>query len=494
MDDTIERRLAPKWSGTPFVPVNKSGIDQFSRLPGELLDRIFELAASESKITARPISKALLFSQERAVYRTINLKKPQKLSKLVQTLEAQPYKGQYAIILVLGVEDYSLKGPLDHRSLLRRLPNLVEIDFNSHSYTTISQFKAQPDLLQLLPSLRICRIPGYHLNSSTVDWLSRIPTLRTVETAPILHANKEEEKDVREWKPARQVQQIVIRYGGGHGSATPSRFRQFFPSASISSVDVLLDYDGNILPLFNILDSGLVSLQLGSPKHDYPSHRIDHCLPRLTNLRHLHLDPRFVSPSLQTHLLSLSNLTSLSLAYYDQTPNLDLLFSNLDSHLPCLRTLTLMYLNITHGREFDITEAQEEARDRDNPYMHGNLSLLKNITNLSQMWGFWSLLWPSAISDVLPQLISMEKKARQLGLVVKSNLDELVSVFKSQVLEAYNRAVGELCFRGSKRPMEYALSLIEAHKLEEIERLFEIDLEKSIDEYAFKWEKVKLDG
>ncbi|GAA5908543.1 uncharacterized protein JCM6883_005580 [Sporobolomyces salmoneus] len=168
--------------------------------------------------------------------------------------------------------------------------------------------------------------------------------------------------------------------------------------------------------------------------------------------------------SFQSHLLGLSNLVSLSLVYSQQHPNLDEVFSHLDNRLPHLRTLTLKYLRIRRGRKFNFDEAQEEDCDMDKSRRRPNLALLKDDLDLNQMQD-WSLPWIKKTSDVLPQVIEMEEKAKSLGLVVTSNLARLIRVFRLQIVECYNRAVGDLYFNGDFEPLNYALPLAEKHGL-----------------------------
>ncbi|GAA5902266.1 uncharacterized protein JCM6883_001350 [Sporobolomyces salmoneus] len=109
-------------------------MDHLSRLPPELLDALFELAASGSELTTGGISKYLLPSQERAIYRTITVKSSLRLSGLVRTLEAHPYKGLYTQELVWNrfkfVDAVATEG---RQALLRYLPNLAEIQFDDYT-------------------------------------------------------------------------------------------------------------------------------------------------------------------------------------------------------------------------------------------------------------------------------------------------------------------------------------------------------------------------
>ncbi|GAA5899713.1 uncharacterized protein JCM6883_005966 [Sporobolomyces salmoneus] len=456
-------------------------MDRLSRLPTELLDAIFEIAAknssSDSNLTTRGISRGLLLSQERALYRTINVKSSQQLSQLVRTLDTQPHKGNHTQRLEWNrAEVDCIRGRnIDVEPLLRLLPNLVKIKFSRVSEAFALHFLKHSNLLSSLRTLRLDETP---LSSSLVDCLSRVPTLRRIE----VDDGVEQEEDAH-WNPAIQVLQVVIRTKHTFRFPAPSRLPQFFPSATIPSVDIgVFCRDASILPLFDILGDGLVVLRLRSDNFYSFHDPIDHLLPKFTGLRYLHLHPPFVSDSFQAHILDLPNLVVLSLAWNAQTPNLDELFGGLRS-LPHLHTLTLAYLGIEKGFEFNFDFAQVEF-DHPDSYDWDPLVFLEGAEDLFETFD-WKLPWNDRISDVLPQVIEMEEKARAVGLVVESNLSELVLVFRLAVVEFYNRAVGDLYFNGFKRPLEYILPLAEKHGLD-LDRL-EIDLDDDFETEELEW-------
>ncbi|GAA5897709.1 uncharacterized protein JCM6883_006792 [Sporobolomyces salmoneus] len=118
--------------------------------------------------------------------------------------------------------------------------------------------------------------------------------------------------------------------------------------------------------------------------------------------------------------------------------------------------------------------------------------ILDCVTALSDMTD-WRLPWDLYPSDYVLEAVEMEKKARGYGLTVESNLSELVQVFRLQVVECYNRAVGELYFNGEKDPLDYALALAAKHDLD-IDRI-EIDWRKeSFSRKDLEWFQVKVDG
>ncbi|GAA5908493.1 uncharacterized protein JCM6883_005565 [Sporobolomyces salmoneus] len=104
----------------------------------------------------------------------------------------------------------------------------------------------------------------------------------------------------------------------------------------------------------------------------------------------------------------------------------------------------------------------------------------------------WDHPWRYTISNVIRGVIEMEKTARAAGLIVESNLSQVVEVFYLQVVECYNRAVGDLYFNGLVNPLEYALSLAQKHGLD-INRL-EIDLEEDFNCADLEWFHVRVDG
>ncbi|GAA5916774.1 uncharacterized protein JCM6883_000512 [Sporobolomyces salmoneus] len=491
MTSEIDQRIVAGRPGGDLGRAEKSETNYLSRLPIELLDLIFELAASTDRLdlTILPISKSLFLSQERAIYKTIVLIRPETYSRLTWTLiRAQRRKGHHATRLVLCcLGDWYW--PIDVGQLFAFLPNLLEIEFNTGDEATTFKILSQP---KIVPPLRICRFVETVLTFSVVDCLSRIPTLRFVEVCSIETPPREQ----IDWSPARQVTQVAVHSGDSFGSSAPS-LRQIFPSAHVSSVDIRIDNRDPVLPLSDLFDTHLLYLRLRS--HDLAQRvgSIDHFLAQLSNLRHLHLDSPFVAPTLQPYLLCLPSLASLSLEYFDQDPNLDLLFANLHS-IPHLSTLFLTYRNIRKGRSFDLGKAEDDwnhpdERDRD----FGELSLSEDLTESFCLWD-WKVTWGSNISEFIDEAVEMEEKAKAAGLVVQSNLSKLLRVFRLQVVEYYNRAVGALCFLNRREPLYCALSLARNHSLD-IDRL-EIDPEEyfDVDDWseieAVEWFEVRVDG
>ncbi|GAA5908575.1 uncharacterized protein JCM6883_005591 [Sporobolomyces salmoneus] len=290
--------------------------------------------------------------------------------------------------------------------------------------------------------------------------------------------------------PARQVLHVAVHSALSYRDPpSPALLSLFFPTASISSLDITISQTSYpLLSLFDVLDQNITFLRLRCDDRVNLHDQIDHLLPKFAKLRHLDLDPPFRSDSFQTHLPSLSNLVSLSLAYTDQTPNLDHLLSRLDS-LRHLCRLDLTYLNIASGENFSIEQAQREFDWGDDSGNH--LSLIRNVDDLADMYD-WSLPWSLTISDTLPQVIEMEKKAREAHLIVESNLEELIENFECKIVECYNRGVGDLYFYGRKYLLRYALSLAEKHGLD-ID-ISEINLDENFKREDLKWFKDSLKG
>ncbi|GAA5902395.1 uncharacterized protein JCM6883_001392 [Sporobolomyces salmoneus] len=453
------------------ISLLRIGIDHLSRLPVELLDAIFEVANSDFRrgfrLTTRAISKTLLLSQERSIYQTIILDSAQILSRLVCTFVLRPDKGRHVKRLVGA---WHMEPKMDGEEFLRHLPNLVEMEFNGLEGADTLQFLRQP---RMLPSLRICRFPDTSLDALMVDCLSRIPTLRFVEVS-LLNGGK----DKNTWMPARQILQVALRSQIHFRVPGLSNLLHCFPSASIPSV-----IDDSVLPFLEDLGPSLRSLQLRSCDYDRLRDSIDHLLPRFPNLQDLHLDPPFVSENLQESLLQLSNLSTLGIAYHRAPPNLDELCGGL-ARLPLLRTLTLEYLGIRAGQFFDFVRAEAEEEFKAGSYYAVHFSLLNGATELCHM-GDWRLPWHQTTVDILPQVMELEEKARAAGLAVRSNLSELLRVFRLQIVELYNRAVGDLYFYGLLDPLGSALSLAQRHGLD-VDRL-RIDLAEEFDIADLEW-------
>ncbi|GAA5908522.1 uncharacterized protein JCM6883_005573 [Sporobolomyces salmoneus] len=409
-----------------------SEMDHLSRLPSEILDLIFELAASTTSsqtLTTRPISKPLLPSQERALYGTITLRTPSNSSQLLRTLDAEPQKARHTKELVFPSLGYFGEALLAHATLLQFLPNSVEGDFHRNKATTL-QLLSRPELI-VLDREREGGGGGY-------------------------------------WPTARQVLRITIQSTSPIRNLPPSKLLQFFPSASISCLETNVADEDPIHLIFDALDIELLSLHLGAANL-YPKTRwIDHLLPEFSKLQHVHLDSCFASPSIQTHLLNLPNLVSVSLSCDERHPNLD------------------------SGTEFDFVRAEEDFENLDDELQYDNsLSLLENKTDIAYM-RHWRHPWEYTILDVLPQVVEMEKKAKAAGLFVESNLPQLIRVFHFQIVELYNRGVGNLYFYGNKDPLRYALSLTQRVGID-IDRL-QINLEDDFDNNALKWFQVRVNG
>ncbi|GAA5908572.1 uncharacterized protein JCM6883_005590 [Sporobolomyces salmoneus] len=467
-------------------------MDPLSRLPGELLDYIFELAASTSgwipELTSGPISKSLLPSQERAIYETITIGRPgnfprlrrthsaqsSKAQQLLRTLDAQAQRGQHAKKLVFA----GLPESLDPEALLRYLPNLVEFEFHIDKARAL-QILAQPELL---PSLRFCRFPNVTLTSSIVDCLSRIPTLRSVEVSRI------EDEENEGWVPVCQVLRLDVC--AVYSLTAFFKLFQFFPTASISSLEFLVNDDEPLLPVLDVLNQNLYSLKLETVDVLPRAEMIDHLLPQFSNLRHLHLDPPFFSETLPTQLLQLPHLTSLSLTYYEQDPNLEILLDGL-ALIPHLRSLTFRYDYLPEYEHFNFAAAEKESNGPGKSPRYGSRSLLKNITRLAQIDGL-CLPWKGHISDILPRVVKAEKRAREAGLVVESNLVEITENFHRGIVECYNRVVADLYFNGRMRPLRYALSLAQKHALD-INRI-EFDLARNFNRKDLEWFEDKVVG
>ncbi|GAA5902396.1 uncharacterized protein JCM6883_001393 [Sporobolomyces salmoneus] len=466
-------------------------MDHLSRLPKELLDYVLELAALDSELTTLAISKYLLLSQERAIHQAIAFDASTKFPQLLDAFDFRPDKGRY--VKKFGWRWWRHVEPeFNVEELLRHLPNLFEMTLDNLNEASVPPVLKEP---ALFPSLRVCRLPNVPLNCSIVDGMSRIPTLRLIKVCSV---SSEEEEENFEWKPALQVLQISTQSASDRFTfpiPQPSRLFRFFPNASISSVHLQIFNDYSVLPLFDALDTNLLSLHLEGADVDLHDQIIDDLLPRFSHLRHLHLDHSFISGTLQTYLLDLPNLVSLSLGWWDQDPpTLDTLLAGLE-RLPHLRELKFTYLGIVEGFQFDFEDAETVFRggylqtsdDEPQPF-----DLLNRIDNLEKMQD-WSIPWSWTISTFIDQLSDMVDKAEAAGLIVESNLEDLIWHLELQIVECYNRAVGELYSNNRRKPLRYALSLLEKHGLDAANRL-EIDLDNESFDYGdLKWFQVKVD-
>ncbi|GAA5908605.1 uncharacterized protein JCM6883_005600 [Sporobolomyces salmoneus] len=128
--------------------------------------------------------------------------------------------------------------------------------------------------------------------------------------------------------------------------------------------------------------------------------------------------------------------------------------------------------------------------------LHLKLSCCRRDNNLSNFAS--SLFWdadsePVDVDEELKsELTGVEERIRAAGLVAESNVSELVEEFQFQVLEFFNRALGDLYFNGRKDPLRYALSLFKEHGFD-INRL-EINLDDDFDREDLEWFVVEFEN
>ncbi|GAA5908602.1 uncharacterized protein JCM6883_005599 [Sporobolomyces salmoneus] len=467
-------------------------MDSLSRLPIELLDLIFELANPVtfwgSKLTTRPISKSLLVSQERALYRTVIIHSWETITLLISKLSPIRHKGQYVRNLRWSYLGSLRPGTYGCRAILSYLPNLLELDFDGDEATTIEFLR----LPELLPALRVYRLPNSPLTLAIVERLKQIPTLRLVEVSSVqVMEEEEEEEEAQTSKTARQVLQVAIRSDSAPTAPATARLLRFFPTASISSLDVQIHHLVSLLPFSTCSIQNfcpcastwgyLISLKKKST-NSFPDSRIFRTSTSTFASYQLRSRPIFstslvLSPSVSPTQVPVMKNNNVRIwinswkTFTSYRASASLLSTS--KHVKAWRISRFGKPRkiSTTGRGFGVNlddEGSVVMSDRELP---------------------WALTL-SELSDILPQVIAMEKKARANGLIVKSNLWHLIEVFQLAILEFYNRAVGALYYRGFKQSLRHALTLAKKEGID-IDRL-EVNLDDDFDWEDLEWFEVKL--
>ncbi|GAA5967095.1 hypothetical protein JCM3765_001497 [Sporobolomyces pararoseus] len=348
-------------------------IDRLSRLPPELLDFIFELAAETDELATLPPSKYLRRHHERALYRNVSIGNHETLTQLATTLR-----------------DHRLRGRHTRR-----------ITWKCHS----SSMPFIPEKFHLL-------------SSEIVRGFSRIPDLRLVEFSYTRWNNhwEEDEGDQRVSPSAPQVKEVVIKstnYARETQISDPSKLIQYFPNAALVTVDLTIICRGDlhlVKSLIRSVNPALRSLTLQYPSNDsyFDEPLIDELLPNFLHLRHLQLDPPFYSYQiLEATLAPLKSLVTLSLRFSKHLHPPSILVDAV-RQLPLLCEIKLEYFGIEEGERFDIelAELQLEALGRE--LKDGCLPTSKLVNNVSKMKG-WKFPFGDSAGETVLDVIEMEK-------------------------------------------------------------------------------------
>ncbi|GAA5962244.1 hypothetical protein JCM3765_004715 [Sporobolomyces pararoseus] len=404
-------------------------IDRLSRLPPELLDFIFELAAETGELATLPPSKYLRRHHERALYRSLSIGNHETLTRLATTLHGRPSRGHH----------------------MRRM------NFESGTGRVAYLCIIEPGLVNLVNSLRICCL--VQLSSEIVRGFSRIPDLRLVEFSYTRWNDhwEEDEGDQRVSPSAPQVKEVVIKstnYARETQISDPSKLIQYFPNAALVTVDLTISCRGDLHLVKSLIQSvspALRSLPLQYPSNDsyFDEPLIDELLPNFPHLRHLHLDPPlYAYHSLKSTLAPLKSLVTLSLGFSKHL-HPPFVLVNAVRQLPLLREIKIEYFGIEEGDKFDIELAESQlkklGRDLDECE---ELPALEVVGDPSEM-KYWRFPFGWNASDTLLGVVEMEQQLEEeLGLTVSSNLEQIRRAYHRQLVEFANREIGSIYFYG----------------------------------------------
>ncbi|GAA5979431.1 hypothetical protein JCM5350_003902 [Sporobolomyces pararoseus] len=461
-------------SGIPQSTKEVSQIDHLSRLPPELLDSIFELAADTHTLATVPPSRYLEPYHRRALYRSVSIGNDETLSRLATTLHECPSSG-HLIRRIIWKCDYSDRPFLPTSSHLcqisETIPNLREMDFGRKTESIAYLFTVSFKLVGLSRALRVCRFVDARLPSVLAKGLTQLPNLRRIEISFI---EWEEAENQQVTGSAPHVTEVVIKstnYASETRISHPSKLAHFFPNAAFVSVDLsIIDFAAllSVKPLLQQIPPDLRSLILRDRWNDNECDNpcIDEFLPRFPHLRHLHLDPLLYSfRNLKSTLAPLKSLVSLSLAFREHLHPSSLLVDAV-RQLPLLRSIKLEYLGTRVGEMFDIELAQSQVEEMKMDLKAGaSIPALQLAYDLSEMKG-WEFPFGWNASDTLLEVVKIEKELEEeLGLVVSSNFEQIRRAYHRQLIEYANRQMGAIYFYGIDIEASYAYHVAKQHGL-----------------------------
>ncbi|GAA5822531.1 hypothetical protein JCM5353_005472 [Sporobolomyces roseus] len=472
---------------------DSSKIDRLSQLPPELLDDIFDLVASSYELCSVSPSKWLLPLHEKALLNHLKFESFFQFQKFAETIEAQPTKAASTRGATLRI--YFDTRTIDNQFVQGVVSKLspTELELGGHfDSTTLFYFGID---FGHFANLDTFVIRGYR-PASLVIWISRIPTLRTIEFIDVGFG-----ADVFSYPTAEQITKLRIHipYAPRSSPFAPLYLLPFFPSASIVKLDIVCigqsQYDA-IPPIISKLTPSLRILRLRSafgPSWS-PSKPLDKVLPRFPSIQKLHLDATFLPNDYENDLLSLHTLVDLKLNLRD----LDSTFIKVlegPRRLRYLKKLRIEFGPNTVGQNVDLNNAAlehgEEHWDQD-----GNgIQLVYQTESFTEM-GDWGLslgdemMSGMELVEAVELAEKMERTASESDINVSTNLKAVRQAFYRQLVEYHNRGIGKLHLSWDRWLYDDALEM--AKRLEVNLPVLEIDLKERIESEKLEWFKVRM--
>ncbi|GAA5841715.1 hypothetical protein JCM5353_000952 [Sporobolomyces roseus] len=469
-------------------------IDRLSHLPPELLDDIFDLVAFSHRLCTVPPSKSLRPFHEKALYMYLKFDSFPQFQKFAETINAQPTKAA----LTRGSTWRGLFNPRKTSFKFVRgvMSKLLPAELEIGPYYDTTTFFDLGLAFGHFANLHTFTLHGYR-PASLVYWLSKIPSLRTVDLMDVSFA-----QDVFNTPTARQVTALALTTPRLPRLSffAPLQLLPFFPSAAIVKLDLVCiaqsEYDA-IPSIISKLTPSLRILRLESafkPRLS-PTKPLDKLLPRFSSLQKLYLDSTFLPRSYETDILSLSRLVDLNLVLKDFDPDFIKLLEG-PTRLRYLRKLSIEFGPIKVGKAVDLDHALTECEA--NYCVDGGkgLWLLERTDSFAQM-PMWELplademLSDDEVVEALELAEKMERIARESDINVSTNLKAVRRAFHRHLIEYYNRGVGYLYLYWKKRRYDAAVHL--AKRLEINLPVLEIDLKERIERGKLEWFRIRME-
>lgn len=458
-----------------------SQIDYLSSLPPELLEYIFDLAASFPNVSIVSPSKRLLPHHDRALYRSVKIGSDERLDMFSEALDSQPHKALLVknISFVVGLRCHK-PTPSAVFEILSKLPSLIDLKPPGNWPQLVEVLERGVDRARYLKNLETCRLVGTELSSALVKGLSLLPKLRRVEVSSM-------SRDLQaSLITANQVTEVVLDLGYKPEAAhpDPSSFLRLFPSAKIVSLITMPctrshhDWIRRILPPLAPFLRSLHLTHNGNPPRDLPP--IDYS--NFTNLQELHVEtPSLFDPSyLLKDPLAFVHLVDLTLIVNQLHPDILQLFRG-PQRLRHLQHLTLEYRPCIQGLKVDMEKAEADVETDEWDEEGKGWALVSECFGMEDMVGDgWRLPFvdygtvggfsskdQGGIYNGLRLAAEMEKVAKEAGIVIDSGpfarLEDITELFWLQVLEYYSRGVADAYLRGDSTLMKDARRLANLH-------------------------------
>jgi hypothetical protein len=164
------------------------------------------------------------------------------------------------------------------------------------------------------------------------------------------------------------------------------------------------------------------------------------------------------SEKFHTHLLGLKDLTSLTLSFKGSPPKHSEIVDLLSTfrQLQNLRLITFDYSPLRLGPKFDMDLVETEVLESKLNPKKDSIPGLELANNLEQLIG-WELPFPAQnIKHSIVKMLKAEKRIKELGIEVRSNINEVIQLLYRAIVEFHNRAIGETYFFKSIDNLEAA--------------------------------------